>query len=63
MQFFSCNLYRNSTVKRCEIGKYESPSDFPNEFFTNQTVLTNLHVLKVEMRCKFQEKLHCVTEP
>jgi hypothetical protein len=41
---FSCNLHRNSTVKRCEICQvrlYESSSDFPNEFFTNQTVFTN----------------------
>jgi hypothetical protein len=36
---------------------------FPNEFFTNQTVFAKLHVLKVELRCKLQEKLHRVTEP
>jgi hypothetical protein len=39
-------------VKGCEIGKYESSSDFPNEFFTNKTVFTNLHVLEAELRCK-----------
>jgi hypothetical protein len=55
---FSCNLHRNSTVKRCEIGKYESSLDFPNEFFTNQTVFTNSHLLKAELRCKLLEKLH-----
>ena len=37
--------------------------DFPNEFFTNQKVFTNLHVLKAELRCKLQEKLHRITEP
>ena len=40
---FSCNLHHhNSTVKRCEIGKYVRVlSDFPSEFFANQTVFTN----------------------
>jgi hypothetical protein len=57
-------LHRNSTITRCEIGKYESASDFPNELFTNQTVFTNLHVFKAELlRCKLQEKLHRATEP
>ena len=52
----SCNLHCNSTVNRCEIGMYESSLDLPNDFFTNQTVFTNLHVLKVELRCKLQPK-------
>ena len=56
---FSCDLHRNSTVEKCEIGKYESSSDSPNKFFTHQTVFTNLHVLK--LRCKLQEKLHRAT--
>jgi hypothetical protein len=43
--------------------QYESSLDFSNEFFTNQTVFTNLHALKAELRCKLQEKLHRETWP
>ena len=35
--YFSCNLQHNSTVERCEICKYESLYDFPNEFFSNES--------------------------
>ena len=31
-------------------------------FLTYQTFVTDLHVLRVELRCKLQEKLHRVTE-
>jgi hypothetical protein len=44
-----------------QLGKYESSSDFPNEFFTNQTVFTNLHLSRAELRGKLQEKLNRVT--
>ena len=57
---FSCNLQRNSTVGRCKIGKYMFPSQFTNIFLT---FVTNLHLLRVELRCKLQEKLHRVTGP
>ena len=60
---FSCNLQRNSTIERCGIGKYESSLDFPKELFTNETILTNLHLLRAELCSKLQEKLHRVTEP
>ena len=39
------------------------PSQFANILFTDQTFVTNLHPLRVELRCKLQEKLHCVTGP
>ena len=39
------------------------PSQFANIFLTYQTSVTNLHLLKVELRSKLQEKLHCVTGP
>ena len=32
-------------------------------FSTYQTFVTNLHLLRVELRCKLQEKLHRVTGP
>ena len=32
-------------------------------FFTYQTFFTTLHLLRVELRCKLQEKLHGVTSP
>ena len=38
-------------------------SRFGNIFLTHQTFVTNLHLLKVELRCRLQEKLHRVTEP
>ena len=37
------------------------PSQFAKVFLTYQTFVTNLHLLRVELRCKLQEKLHCVT--
>ena len=39
------------------------PSQFANIFLTYQTFVTNLHLLKVELRCKLQEKVHRVTGP
>ena len=60
---FSCNLQCNSTLGRCKIGKYKFPSQFANIFLTYQTFVTNLHLLRVELRCKLQEKLHRVTGP
>ena len=40
-------------------------SQFAKVFMTYQTFVTNLHLLRVELRCKLQvqEKLHCVTGP
>ena len=58
---FFCNLQRNSTFGRCKIGKYMFSSQFAKVFLTYQTFVTNLHLLRVELRCKLQEKLHCVT--
>ena len=43
--------------------KYMFPSQFANIFLTCQTFVTNLHLLRVELRCKLQEKLHRVTGP
>ena len=43
--------------------KYKFPSQFANIFLTYQTFVTNLHLLRVELRCKLQEKLHRVTGP
>ena len=43
--------------------KYMLPSQFANIFLTYQTFVTNLHLLKVELRCKLQEKMHRVTGP
>ena len=39
------------------------PPQFANIglFFTDETFVTNLHPLRVELRCKLQEKLHRVT--
>ena len=39
------------------------PLQFANIFLTYQTFVTNLHLLRVELRCKLQEKLHRVTGP
>ena len=39
------------------------PSQFANIFLTYQTFVTHLHQLRVELRCKLQEKLHRVTGP
>ena len=37
------------------------PSQLANIFLTYQTLVTNLHLSRVELRCKLQEKLLCVT--
>ena len=58
---FSCNLQRYSTLGRCTIGKYTFPSQFANIFLTYQTFVTNLHLLRVELRCKLPGKLHRMT--
>ena len=60
---FSCNLQRYSTLGRCKIGKYTFPSQFANIFLTYQTFITNLQLLRVELRCKLPGKLHRVTGP
>ena len=39
------------------------PSQFANIVLTYQTLVTNLHFLKVELRCKLRGKLHRVTGP
>ena len=39
------------------------PSQSPNIFLTFQAFVTDLHRLRVEFRCKLQEKLHRVTGP
>ena len=39
------------------------PSQFANIFLTYQTLVTNLHVPRVELSCKLREKMHRVTEP
>ena len=54
---------RNSTVGRCKIGQYMFPSQFANIFLTYQTIVTTVHLLRVKLRCKLQEKLHRVTGP
>ena len=60
---FSCNLQRYSTLSTYKIGKYTFPSHFANIFLTYQTFVTNLHLLRVELRCKLPGKLHRVTGP
>ena len=60
-KFCLCNLQCNFTFGRCKIGKYMFPSQFANIFLTYQAFVTNLHRLKVELRCKLKEKLHRVT--
>ena len=39
------------------------PSQFANIFLIYQTFVTNLHFLRVELRCKLQERSHRVTGP
>ena len=39
------------------------PSQFANIFLTYQTFVTNLHLLRVGLRCKLPGKLHRVTGP
>ena len=41
--------------------KYMFPSQFANIFLAYQIFVTNLHLLRVELRCKLPEKLHRVT--
>ena len=60
---FSCDLQCNSALGRCKIGKHKFPSQFANIFLTYQTFVTSLHQLRVELRCKLQQKLHRVTGP
>ena len=60
---FSCNLQRNSTFERCKIGKYLFPSQLANIFLTYQKFVSNLHLLRVELRCKLQGNLRRVTGP
>ena len=60
---FSYNLQRFSTLGRCKIGKYTFPSQFANIFLTYQPCVTNLHLVRVELRCKLPVKLHRVTGP
>ena len=60
VQFFSCNLQCYFTLGRCEIGKYTFPAQFAN---TYQTFVSNLHLLRVELRCKLPAELHRVTGP
>ena len=51
---FSCNLQRNSTLRRCKIGKYMFLSQFADIFITHQTFVTDLHLLRTKLRCKLQ---------
>ena len=62
VQFF-CNLQRFSTLGRCKIGKYTFPSQFANISLTYQTFVTNLHLLRAELRYKLPGKLHRMTGP
>ena len=64
MQFFLqlATLF-NSSLGRCKIGKYTFPSHFANIFLTYQTFVTNLHLLRVELRCKLPGKMQRVTGP
>ena len=61
VQFFLQFAMHISNLGRYKIGKYMFPSQFVNIFLTYQTFVTNLHLLRVELRCKLQEKLHRVT--
>ena len=56
-------MQRYSTFGKCKIGKYTFPSQFANIFLTYQTFVTNLLLLRVELRCKLPGKLHRVTGP
>ena len=60
--FATCNALFYSWC-RCKIGKYTFPSQAANIFLTYQTFVTNLHLLRVELRCKLPGKLHGVTGP
>jgi hypothetical protein len=63
---FSCNLQCNSTLERCQLVKsvknfryVEKTSAECNE----DSYLVILHLSRVELHCKLQEKLHRVTWP
>ena len=56
---FPKGLKRNSTLGRCKIGKCVLLSQFEHY----QTFVINLHLLRVRLRWKLQEKLHRVTKP
>ena len=60
VQFF---LQSNSTLSACKIGKYMFPIHGQYIFNISNISHYNLHLLKVEFRCKLQEKLHRVTGP
>ena len=62
IQFF-LQLAMHSTLGRCKIDKHKFPSQLADTFLTYQTFATNLHLLRVELRCKLQDKLHRVTGP
>ena len=47
----TCNA-KYSTLGRCKIGKLMFQSQFGNMFLAYQTFVTNLHLLRVELRCK-----------
>ena len=44
-------------------GQDSSTLQFANIFLTYQTFVTNLHLLRAELRCKLPGKLHRVTGP
>ena len=59
----SCNLQRNSTLKRC---KFVTNVWYDKNIMANcdgNLYLPNLHLPRVELHCKLQEKLHRVTGP
>ena len=58
---FSCNLQRNSTLKRC---KFVTNVWYVKSILANcdeNMYSTILHLPRVELHCKLQEKLHRVT--
>ena len=60
---FSCNFQRNSTLKRC---KFVTNVWYVKNIVANcdgNLYLPILHLPRVEMHCKLQEKLHRVTGP
>ena len=60
---FSCNLQRNSTLKRC---KFVTNVWYVKNILANcdgNLYLPILHLPRVELHCKLQEKLHRVTGP
>ena len=59
----SCNLQRNSTLKRC---KFVANVWYVKNILANydgNMYLPILHLPRVELHCKLQEKLHRVTGP